>query len=514
MQNNINLLIIKILKKLSLSNSDKFPISITNTAFEIVNYVPFNNSIISEYLNKDLLISFMQITDKFNNENKLIFKKNLTSKQSNFSSSFQNKNLIFDFKYVFTKAFGSNNLESELYNLKSNDNKTEIETKKISISYDNNVDFINFIYTKLGYSENTIFSELKSTDTFNYKYIYLFIEILKNYKKNPKENIFTDRFISIIDNLIQKFDSDNLSNNDIKLLTSDFKSDIFVINSGIAQIQQSEQKFSELRKNIENHKTDDFFILDIDITDSDTNNIISSNSFEFDDEKSCIIYSNLIYSIYTQFIKFIINDKWLNNQLSNSILSPIQRLEIVKIAIDDNLIISPIDNNIQVFQQWLSTNIFEYKFEPENAYKIFKYIFYKKINVNTEWIDKEMVKINFSPLQYFKIIKLCISNSMVSQKWLNKQILNSVFSTEQKSELFIHVLKQKINVNEEWITTQLITPKYNQKQQLTIFKNIMSNKTKVSKKWFSNIINNNKSNFNIEQQTELNNYANTLPLSV
>jgi len=417
-------IISNILKKISISISSEQTRPKLESAFLIINYNPFNNLCTSDYLNQDQLNDFNLVIRNYIKDNQLIFKKdsNSTIKRQIYLASFQEKNIQFKFKYLLSKAFGSNTFESEMFNLKSNSHSAtdlspiysniptsdididifkssssisektksitndltipvksdltkiinttnttktnertnEIITNDSTISIKSNLtntttntttntnkskertkdtltnnikpdyDFIDYIYRKLDYSdeistksnlskvsetpEESETSKVSETpdesevsEVVDYGKIYLFIDILRNYKQNlkqnPKQNLLSDGFVSKIDELIEKFDTDKLTNDDIKILKLNFKSDIDIILTAVKQIKTSEKQLLKSRKNIEDHKTDDFFILDIDIVDTEINETICSHSFEFDDESACIEYSNIISGIYMKFIK-------------------------------------------------------------------------------------------------------------------------------------------------------------------------------------------------------------------
>jgi hypothetical protein len=310
--NEDNLLdILLIFKKLSISINRDQTIPKLETIFEIVRY-NFEKELISDYLNKDQLKSFNQIINKYINNIPLTFTKVSSSRHIIYFATSKDKKYIFNFKYIFSKAFGSNTYELEIESLKKsklsdlNGGRESFILPSVFTNkqlYENTTDTINTIYTKLGYLEKKLDHECPMTEIIDYDKILIFIEILRDYKNNLEKKIFSDNFVSKIDELIEKFDSNTLNNDYINMINSTFRSDIKILEDVSKHINDLNTDFLNLRKIIEDHKTDDFYILDIDIIDINTNEVICSKSYEYDDEKLCIEYSNIIYSIYINFVK-------------------------------------------------------------------------------------------------------------------------------------------------------------------------------------------------------------------
>jgi hypothetical protein len=70
------------------------------------------------------------------------------------------------------------------------------------------------------------------------------------------------------------------------------------LEMAIKQIKQSEIYLNERRKTIEDYKYSDYYVLDIDLIDKTTNQLIQTYSYEFDNDALCQDYSKLIICLF------------------------------------------------------------------------------------------------------------------------------------------------------------------------------------------------------------------------
>jgi hypothetical protein len=176
------------------------------------------------------------------------------------------------------------------------------------------VDVINDIYDTLKINNpHLIFPKnademfnLKNTqleDTPNYENIYVMIDIIRSY--NKKDLTFSEKFQQLFPNLIERFDNNIINADDIDHLKR-FPDDFKKLQIAVSQVKESENIFLQTRLNVENHKSDTYFILDVDIFDKQKGEVVCSRSIELDNRFMCEYFVNLIVVTYIKIIRDIL----------------------------------------------------------------------------------------------------------------------------------------------------------------------------------------------------------------
>jgi hypothetical protein len=176
------------------------------------------------------------------------------------------------------------------------------------------VDVINDIYDTLKINNpHLIFPKnademfnLKNTpleNTPNYENIYVMIDIIRSY--NKKDLTFSEKFQQLFPNLIERFDNNIITADDIEHLKR-FPDDFKKLQIAVSQVKESENIFLQTRLNVENHKSDTYFILDVDIFDKQKGEVVCSRSIELDNRFMCEYFVNLIVVTYIKIIRDVL----------------------------------------------------------------------------------------------------------------------------------------------------------------------------------------------------------------